>query len=51
MKKETGTLFFVSHDRAFVSSIATRIIEMTPDGLRDFRGNYDDYLLSQGIDS
>ena len=42
-----GTLFFVSHDREFVSSLATRIIEMTPKGLVDFRGNYEDYLASQ----
>jgi ATPase subunit of ABC transporter with duplicated ATPase domains len=49
LDRYTGTLFFVSHDRAFVSSIATRIIEMTPQGLTDFRGNYDDYLLSLGI--
>jgi ATPase subunit of ABC transporter with duplicated ATPase domains len=42
-----GTLFFVSHDREFVSSLATRIIEMTPKGLVDFRGTYEDYLNSQ----
>ncbi|NOQ88483.1 MAG: ATP-binding cassette domain-containing protein, partial [Gammaproteobacteria bacterium] len=42
-----GTLFFVSHDREFVSSLATRIIEMTPKGIVDFRGNYEDYLASQ----
>jgi len=45
-----GTLFFVSHDREFVSSLATRIIEMTPDKVTDYTGNYEDYLLSQGID-
>ena len=39
-----GTLIFISHDREFVSSLATRIIEMTPDGLIDFRGGYDEYL-------
>ncbi len=44
-----GTLFFVSHDREFVSSLATRIIDMTPDGIVDFSGNYEDYLRSQGI--
>ena len=44
-----GTLFFVSHDREFISSLATRIIEITPQGLVDFQGNYDDYLRSQGI--
>jgi len=41
-----GTLFFVSHDREFVSSLATRILEITPDGVRDFTGSYDDYLKS-----
>jgi ATPase subunit of ABC transporter with duplicated ATPase domains len=44
-----GTLIFVSHDREFVSSIATRILEMKPDGVVDFSGNYEDYLSSQGI--
>src|SRR5690554_1171577 len=43
-----GTLIFVSHDREFVSSLATRIIELTPEGITDFSGTYDDYLRSQG---
>ncbi|MDO9269262.1 MAG: ABC-F family ATPase [Methylobacter sp.] len=42
-----GTLIFVSHDREFVSSLATRIIELTPTGIVDFSGNYEDYLSSQ----
>jgi ATPase subunit of ABC transporter with duplicated ATPase domains len=42
-----GTLLFVSHDREFVSSLATRIIELTPRGIVDFSGNYEDYLNSQ----
>jgi len=45
-----GTLIFVSHDREFVSSLATRIIEMTPSGLVDFNGSYDEYLRSQDIE-
>ncbi|MBN7121649.1 MULTISPECIES: ABC-F family ATPase [Erwinia] len=44
-----GTLVFVSHDREFVSSLATRVIEMTPGKFNDFTGNYEDYLRSQGI--
>ena len=44
-----GTLIFVSHDREFVSSLATRIIELTPTGVVDFRGTYEDYLRSQGL--
>jgi len=42
-----GTLLFVSHDREFVSSLATRIIELTPTGIVDFSGSYDDYLRGQ----
>ncbi|MEH6576320.1 MAG: ABC-F family ATPase [Amphritea sp.] len=44
-----GTLIFVSHDREFVSSLATRVIELKPDGLVDFRGGYEEYLKNQGI--
>ncbi|MBA1288605.1 ABC-F family ATPase [Pseudomonas japonica] len=44
-----GTLLFVSHDREFVSSLATRIIELTPEGVVDFSGTYDEYLRSQGV--
>jgi ATPase subunit of ABC transporter with duplicated ATPase domains len=45
-----GTLIFVSHDREFVSSLATRIIELTPQGVVDFNGTYEDYLRSQAIE-
>ena len=44
-----GTLIFVSHDREFVSSLATRIIELSANGVIDFSGTYDDYLRSQGV--
>jgi len=43
----SGTLLFVSHDREFVSSLATRIIELTPTGIVDFHGTYDEYLSKQ----
>lgn len=49
LEKYTGTLIFVSHDREFVSSLATRVIEMRPDGIRDFKGGYEDYLSDQGL--
>jgi len=39
-----GTLIFVSHDREFVSSLATRIIEFTPEGIVDYHGTYEEYL-------
>ncbi|MNC98657.1 ABC transporter ATP-binding protein uup [compost metagenome] len=50
LDKYTGTLVFVSHDREFVSSLATRIIELKPGEpgkpatVIDFSGSYDDYL-------
>ena len=45
-----GTLIFISHDREFVSSLATRIIDIKADHtIVDFDGNYEDYLLSQGV--
>ena len=47
--KFKGTLIFVSHDREFVSSLATRIIEMTPAGIVIHAGNYEDYLAAQGL--
>ncbi len=46
LDKYPGTLIFVSHDREFVSSLATRIIELKPGQLIDYRGSYDDYLAS-----
>jgi ATPase subunit of ABC transporter with duplicated ATPase domains len=49
-KFEEGTLVFVSHDRAFVSALATRILEVTPQGFRDFPGTYDEYLERCGDD-
>ena len=45
-----GTLIFVSHDREFVSSLATRILEITPERVIDFSGNYERYLRSKGIE-
>jgi len=49
LDKYKGTLFFVSHDREFVSSLATRILEIRADRIIDFSGNYEDYLASQGV--
>jgi ATPase subunit of ABC transporter with duplicated ATPase domains len=44
-----GTLIFVSHDREFVSSLATRVIEIKDQQLIDFQGTYEEYLASQEI--
>ncbi len=45
-----GTLIFVSHDREFVSSLATRIIELTATGINNYSGTYEEYLRSQSAD-
>jgi len=44
-----GTLFFVSHDREFISSLATRVIDIRPDRVVNFKGTYEEYLQSLGI--
>jgi ATP-binding cassette subfamily F protein uup len=38
------TLLFISHDRSFVDSLATRIVELDRGTLRSFEGNYSRYL-------
>lgn len=44
-----GTLLFVSHDREFVSSLASRIIEITDNDIRNFSGTYEEYLAAQVV--
>ena len=52
LEKYQGTLVFVSHDREFVSGLATRVIEILPSGeIVDYRGGYEDYLTSRGIEA
>ena len=48
--KYDGTLLFVSHDRWFVQRLANRILEITPAGIRDFRGSYEEYVERCGDD-
>jgi len=45
-----GTLVLVSHDRWFVGELATRIIEIKPEGINDFPGSYQEYLERCGDD-
>ena len=47
LEQYEGTLVFVSHDREFVSSIATRIIELKGSRYTDFSGTYEEYLASE----
>ncbi len=50
LKSYQGTLVFVSHDRWFVSQLATRILEIRPDGITDYPGAYEDYVHACGDD-
>jgi ATPase subunit of ABC transporter with duplicated ATPase domains len=50
LEKYEGTLIFVSHDRQFVSSLATRVIEIKPNEVINFHGMYEDYLSSQALE-
>lgn len=45
-----GTIIFVSHDRWFVGEVANRVIEIRPDGILDFPGTYEEYLVRCGDD-
>ena len=45
-----GTLIIVSHDRWFVAQLADRIVEISPSGIRDYRGTYDEYVIACGDD-
>ncbi len=48
LEKFTGTVIFVSHDRDLVSQVATRIIALSPDGMTDYTGTYEEYLEKYG---
>jgi ATPase subunit of ABC transporter with duplicated ATPase domains len=43
-----GTIVFVSHDRAFLRALATRVVELTPEGPRVYEGSYDEYVQTVG---
>ena len=50
LKAFPGTLVLVSHDRWFVSRLATRIVEIKPDEVRDYHGTYENYVHFCGDD-
>ncbi|MBQ4835416.1 MULTISPECIES: ABC-F family ATPase [Pseudoalteromonas] len=50
LEQYKGTLFFVSHDRVFVDSLATRILEIKDNKITDFKGTYSEFLKFRGIE-
>jgi len=49
LKSYEGTLIFVSHDRAFVSTLADHILEIKDKEMIAFEGSYDEYRASRGL--
>ena len=45
-----GTLLTVSHDRYFINKVANRVVEMTPEGAKEYLGNYDNYLEKKRLE-
>jgi ATPase subunit of ABC transporter with duplicated ATPase domains len=43
-----GTMLFVSHDRHFLSQLSNRVLELTPDGIHQYGGGYNDYVERTG---
>ncbi|HEX6132752.1 MAG TPA: ABC-F family ATP-binding cassette domain-containing protein [Longimicrobiales bacterium] len=50
LRNYEGTLILVSHDRWFVNQLATRIVEIRRDGIRDYHGTYEEYVHACGDD-
>ncbi|MCM1989571.1 ABC-F family ATP-binding cassette domain-containing protein [Oceanirhabdus seepicola] len=44
LSKYDGTIIFVSHDRYFINKVANRVMLLNENGVRNFQGNYDDFL-------
>lgn len=47
LKNYTGTILYVSHDRYFINQTATRILDLSPNGITSYIGNYDYYIEQQ----
>lgn len=45
----SGTMLIVSHDRYFINKLATSIVELTPNGVNTYIGNYDDYAERRSV--
>ncbi len=50
LKNYNGTIIFISHDRAFIRSLATRIVDLDRGTLKSYPGNYDEYIAQKEHD-
>ncbi|MCL1924027.1 MAG: ABC-F family ATP-binding cassette domain-containing protein [Defluviitaleaceae bacterium] len=44
LKNYEGTVFYISHDRYFINETATKVLNLTENGTKEYLGNYDYYL-------
>lgn len=44
LKSYEGTMLIISHDRYFINKLADRILELKPEGMTEYLGNYDYYM-------
>ena len=49
MENYPGSILFTSHDHEFIQTVATRIIELTPNGIIDKMMDYDDYITDERV--
>ena len=49
LKDYTGTILFTSHDHELMQTVATRVIELTPNGIIDKAMTYDEFLASPAV--
>ena len=43
-----GAMLFVSHDRRFLAALSNRVLEVSPQGVREYGGGYTEYVASTG---
>jgi ATPase subunit of ABC transporter with duplicated ATPase domains len=46
-----GTMLFVSHDRRFLAALSNRVLELTPDGIHQYGGGYNEYVERTGYEA
>lgn len=51
LSEYSGTMLVISHDRYFINKLADRILALTPNGMKEYLGNYDYYVEKSGAAS
>jgi ATPase subunit of ABC transporter with duplicated ATPase domains len=48
LSRYEGTMLFVSHDRHFLAALSNRVLELTPEGIHQYGGGYNEYVARTG---